>query len=88
MEPGASTRHPRRITKRRPTMDAQSPITNSLRPPKRHSWIAPLKFRRKAFLRFSLSLDESLAELEARYPSPRPAVVSDRRARLFERRPQ
>ena len=69
-------------------MDAKSPITNSLRPPKTRTWFAPLRFRRTAFQKLCQTIDESLAQLEARHPSPRPTIVTDRRARLFERRPQ
>jgi len=66
-------------------MDAQSPLTNPLQPTRSRSWIPRLRFRRKAFAEFCQSIDESLAQLEARYPSPRRAVVTDRRARLFQR---
>ena len=67
-------------------MDAQSPLTNSLQPSRGRSWIPRLKFRRKAFREFGQTIDESLAQLEARYPSPRRAVAPDGRARLFQRR--
>jgi hypothetical protein len=66
-------------------MDAKIPTNHSLRPRKTRTWFAPLKFRRTAFQKLSQSIDESLAQLEARYPSPLPPSVADRRAQLFDR---
>src|SRR3990170_7139285 len=65
----------RRVTERRPEMHALPKVTNPLRPKVHRSWIPPIRFRTKPYLRLSQSLSEALHELEVRYPSHRRTAV-------------
>jgi hypothetical protein len=69
-------------------MHALPPITNPLRPPARRSWFPPLKFSWKAYQKLCRSFDLSLAELEAKYPSHRSAIIEERRQMQLTRRPR
>ena len=50
-------------------MHALPKITNPLRPQVHRSWIPPIRFRTKPYLKLSQSLSAALKELEMRYPS-------------------
>ena len=50
-----------------------------------HPGLSPIRFGVKPYLEFCEKIDESLRELETRYPSHRPLTVADRRARLLDR---
>jgi len=75
-------------------MSTLPPILNPLRPAVRRSWMQPIRFRTKPYLELSRSLSESLAELEARYPSHRDRALlaeevdNQRAMRKIRRRPR
>jgi hypothetical protein len=50
-------------------MPALPKITNPLRPKVQRSWIPPIRFRTKPYLKLSQSLSSALKELEVRYPT-------------------
>jgi hypothetical protein len=47
-----------------------------------------MRFRAKAFVNFCLTVDQGLAELEARYPSRAPLLTIEGRAKRLKRRPK
>jgi len=67
-------------------MNALPKITNPLRPKVHRSWIPPIRFRTKPFLRLSQSLSEALKELEVRYPSHRRTPVDERLTQRLRRK--
>ena len=69
-------------------MPALPPITNPLRPHVTRSWIPPIRFRTKPYLQLSESLSKALAELEARYPSHRDAILDERKKKQRRRKPR
>jgi len=73
-------------------MHALPKITNPLRPKVHRSWIPPIRFRTKPFLKLSQSLSHALEELEARYPSHRKtivqSVVEERMTQRLRRKPR
>ena len=73
-------------------MHALPKITNPLRPKVHRSWIPPIRFRTKPYLRLSQSLSNALDELEARYPSHRKvavdAVAMERMTQRLRRKPR
>jgi hypothetical protein len=56
-------------------MPALPKITNPLRPRVSRSWITPIRFRTKPYLKLSESFSAALRQLEARYPSHRKTPV-------------
>jgi hypothetical protein len=77
-----------RVTKRRPQMHALPKITNPLRPRGRHTFMPPIRFRTKPYLRLSRSLSNALEELEVRYPDHRPSANTERKIRQMRRKPK
>jgi hypothetical protein len=73
-------------------MHALPKVTNPLRPKVQRSWIPPIRFRTKPYLRLSQSLSEALHELEVRYPSHRrtavQAVAEERMTQRLRRKPK
>ena len=69
-------------------MHALPPITNPLRPHVSRSWIPPIRFRTKPYLKLSRSLSEALEELESRYPSHRKALLDERKMKQLRRKPR
>ena len=69
-------------------MYALPKITNPLRPKVHRSWIPPVRFRTKPYLKLSQSLSHALEELEARYPSHRATLVAERKMRQLRRKPR
>jgi hypothetical protein len=73
-------------------MHALPKITNPLRPKVHRSWILPVRFRTKPYLKLSQSLSEALRELELRYPSHRKSVVdamvTERMTQRLRRKPR
>jgi hypothetical protein len=69
-----------------PEMNAIPKVTNPLRPKVHRSWIPPIRFRTKPYLKLSQSLSKALKELEVRYPShSRTAVQAVAEARMTQR---
>lgn len=52
-------------------MPALPKITNPLYPKVRRSWITPIRFRTKPYLKLSESFSAALKQLEMKYPSHR-----------------
>jgi hypothetical protein len=52
-------------------MPALPKITNPLHPRISRSWITPIRFRTKPYLRLSESFSAALKQLEMKYPSHR-----------------
>jgi hypothetical protein len=69
-------------------MHALPKITNPLRPRGRQTFMPPIRFRAKPYLRLSKSLSRALEELEARYPDRRPTAISERKIRQMRRKPK
>jgi hypothetical protein len=69
-------------------MHALPPVANPLVPRIARPWLPPIRFRAKAYARFSLGFDKALAQLEARYPSHRPLLTIEARAKRLKRRPK
>jgi len=73
-------------------MHALPKVTNPLRPKAHRSWIPPIRFRTKPYLKLSQSLSEALKELEVRHPSHRKlavnAVVDERMTQRLRRKPR
>jgi hypothetical protein len=67
-------------------MHALPKITNPLRPKVHRSWIPPIRFRTKPYLRLSQSLSEALKTLEVRYPSHKRTVVDERLTQRLRRK--
>lgn len=64
-------------------MPTLPPAANPLLPTTASPWLAPIRFGVKAYLEFNRSFDESLAELEARYPShTRMLTIEGRQTKL------
>jgi hypothetical protein len=63
------------------------PAANPLLPTTASPWLAPIRFGVKPYLEFCRSFDESLAELEARYPShTRMLSIEGRQKKLNRKR--
>ena len=69
-------------------MHALPPLANPLTPRKERSWLPPVRFRAKAFIRLCMEFDKALADLEARYPSPPVLLTIEGRAKRLKRRPK
>ena len=69
-------------------MHALPPVANPLAPRNERSWLPPVRFRAKPFLKFSLAVDQALAELEARYPSKPLLLTIEGRAKRLKRKPK
>ncbi len=73
-------------------MHALPKVTNPLRPKAHRSWIPPIRFRTKPYLKLSQSLSEALKELEVRYPSHKKTVVdalaAERMTQRLRRKPR
>jgi hypothetical protein len=69
-------------------MHALPKITNPLRPRGRHTFMPPIRFRTKPYLRLSRSLSNALEELEVRYPDHRPSANTERKIRQMRRKPK
>ena len=59
---------------------------NPLLPSTASPWLAPIRFGVKAYFEFSRSIDQSLAELEARYPSHTKMLTVEGRAKRLKRK--
>jgi hypothetical protein len=66
-------------------MHALPKNTNPLRPKVHRSWITPIRFRTKPYLKLSQSFSEALKELEERYPSHRRTPVDERLTQRLRR---
>jgi hypothetical protein len=64
------------------------PSTNPLVPEFTSFWFPPLRFDLKAYFDLCQTIDEGLHELEARYPTRRPALSLERRNKRISRRPK
>jgi hypothetical protein len=51
-------------------------------------WLAPIRFGVKPYLELCRSLDQALAELEARYPAHRGVLTLELRDKKLRRRPK
>jgi hypothetical protein len=69
-------------------MHALPPVANPLAPRFARSYLPPIRFRAKAYVKFYLTVDQGLAELEARYPSRAPMLTIAGRAKRLKRRPK
>jgi hypothetical protein len=49
-------------------------------------WLPPIRFGVKPYLELCRSVDQALAELEARYPSHRPLLTLESRNKVLKRR--
>lgn len=67
-------------------MSALPKVTNPLHPKVHKSWITPIRFRTKPYLKLSQSLSEALKELELRYPSHQRAPVDSRLTERLRRK--
>ena len=77
-----------RIVERRSKKHALPPVANPDTPRHRRSWLPPVRFRTKAFIKFCISFDRALANLEARYPTRAPLLTIEGRAKKLKRRPK
>jgi hypothetical protein len=69
-------------------MHALPPVANPLAPRVERPWLPPMRFRAKPYVKFCLSFDRALKELEARYPSRAPMLSIEGRAKRLKRRPK
>lgn len=69
-------------------MHALPPVANPISPRAERLWLPPIRFRAKAFIKFCLTVDQGLAELEARYPSRAPLLTIEGRTKRLKRRPK
>jgi hypothetical protein len=67
-------------------MHALPKVSNPLRPKVHKSWIPPIRFRTRPYLKLSQSLSEALRELEVRYPSHKKAPVDERLTQRLRRK--
>ncbi len=67
-------------------MPALPKITNPLHPRISRSWISPIRFRTKPFLKLSQSLSEALKELEVRFPSHQKTPIDEWLTRRLRRK--
>ena len=68
-------------------MPTLPPAANSLLPTTASPWLAPIRFGVKPYLEFCRSIDESLAELEVRFPShTRMLTIEGRQKKLNRKR--
>ena len=67
-------------------MHALPKVTNPLRPKVHRSWIPPIRFRTRPYLKLSQSLSEALKELEFRYPSHQQTPVDERLTQRLRRK--
>jgi hypothetical protein len=77
---------PNWVTERRPKVPTLPPAANPLLPRTASPWLAPIRFGVKPYLEFCRSLDQALAELEARYPSHRRVLTLEARDRIVKRK--
>ena len=63
---------------------AASPLVVGIDSP----WLPPIRFGLKPYLELCRSLDQSLADLEALYPSHRPVLTLAARNKKLRRRPK
>jgi hypothetical protein len=59
---------------------------NVLIPATTSPWLAPIRFGVKPYLEFCRSIDQSLSELETRYPSHRRVLTIEARDRKLARK--
>lgn len=60
-------------------MHALPPVANPLAPRIARSYLPPIRFRAKAYVKFCLDVDRALRELESRYPTrPAPLTLAGR----------
>jgi hypothetical protein len=69
-------------------MHTLPPAANPLAPKFARSYLPPIRFRAKAFIKFCLTVDQGLAELEARYPARAPMLTIKGRAKRLKHRPK
>jgi hypothetical protein len=69
-------------------MYALPPATNPLVLSIDYPWLPPIRFGVKPYLDLCHSVDQALAELEARYPSHRPLLTLESRNSKLKRRPK
>jgi hypothetical protein len=69
-------------------MPTLPPAANSLLPRTASPWLAPIRFGVKPFFELCRSFDQSLAELEARYPSHPPVLTLTMRTKRLNRKPK
>jgi hypothetical protein len=62
------------------------PAANPLLPSTSSPWLAPIRFRVKAYFDYCRSVDESLTALEARYPSHKHLLTIEGRAKQLRRK--
>jgi hypothetical protein len=67
-------------------MHALPKNTNPLNPKVSRTWIGPIRFRTKPYLKLSQSLSEALKELEERYPSHKRTPVDERLTQRLRRK--
>ena len=67
-------------------MHALPKVTNPLRPKVHRSWIPPIRFRTRPYLKLSQSLSEALKELEMRYPTHRKTAIDERLTQRLRRK--
>ena len=73
-------------------MPALPKITNPLHPKLSRSWITPIRFRTKPYLKLSESFSAALKQLEMRYPSHHKTeaeiLATDRMTKRLRRKPK
>ena len=73
-------------------MPALPKITNPLHPKVSRSWISPIRFRTKPYLKLSESFSAALKQLEVRYPSHRKTeeeiLAAERMTKRLRRKPK
>jgi hypothetical protein len=67
-------------------MPTLPPAANPLLPATVSPWLAPIRFGVKPFFQFSRTIDQSLAELEARYPSHSRMLTIEGRTKQLQRK--
>jgi hypothetical protein len=67
-------------------MPTLPPAANPLLPSTASPWLAPIRFGVKPFFEFSHTIEQSLAELEARYPSHTKMLTIEGRAKRLKRK--
>jgi hypothetical protein len=64
------------------------PITHPLITGLDCPWLPPISFGIEPYLKLCRSINNSLKELEARYPSERPLLTIEGRAKQLKRKPK
>jgi hypothetical protein len=67
-------------------MPTLPPAANPLLPSTASPWLAPIRFGVKPYFAFSRNIDQSLAELEARYPSHTKMLTIEGRTKRLNRK--